>query len=46
MKHITECSEKWSEYHLCKEREDEVNLKGHLMKSQEVVHVEYVITEF
>ena len=40
IKHITECSEKWSEYYTCKEYEDEVNRKGHLMKHQEAVHVD------
>ena len=33
-KHITECSEKWSEYYTCKQREVEVNQKGHLTKHQ------------
>ena len=40
IKHITECNEKWSEYHTCKECEDEVNRKGHLTKLQEAVHVD------
>ena len=31
----TPCTEKWSEYYTCKEREDEVNCKGLLTKSQE-----------
>ena len=42
LKHITEYSEKLSEYHLCKECEDEVNRKGHLTKLQEAVHVNNV----
>ena len=41
-KHITECSEKWSEYYTCKECEDEVNRKGHLTKLQEAVHVDNI----
>ena len=36
----TECSVKWSELYTCKECEDEVNRKGHLMKLQEAVHVD------
>ena len=39
IKHITECSEKWSDYYTCKQREDEENRKGHLTKLQEAVHV-------
>ena len=35
-----ECREKWSEYYTCKRCEDEVNLKGHLTKPQDAVHVE------
>ena len=38
IKHITECSEKWSDYYTCKQREDEVNRKGNLTKLQEAVH--------
>ena len=34
------CTEKWSEYYTCKEREDEVNRKGYLTKPQEAVYVE------
>ena len=40
IKHITECSEKWSDYYSCKQREDEENSKGHLTKLQEAVHVD------
>ena len=36
------CSEKWSEYYTCKECEDKVNRKGHLMKPQETFHVDNV----
>ena len=42
IKHITECSEKWSDYYTCKQREVEVNRKGHLTKLQEAVHVDNV----
>ena len=42
VKHITECSEKWSDYYTCKQREDEENRKGHLTKLQEAVHVDNV----
>ena len=38
--HVLNRSEKWSEYCTCKECEDEVNRKGHLMKLQEAVHVD------
>ena len=33
------CSEKWSDYYNCKQREVEVNQKGHLTKLHEEVHV-------
>ena len=42
----TECREKGSEYYTCKGCEDEVNLKGHLMKPQEDVYVENVKNDF
>ena len=35
-----ECSEKWSDYYTCKQREVEVNRKGHLTKLQEGGHVD------
>ena len=34
-----ERSEKWSDYYTCKQREVEVNRKGHLTKLHEAVHV-------
>ena len=35
-----ERSEKWSDYYTCKQREVEVNRKGHLTKLQEGGHLE------